>query len=183
MTIETLDDLDDLLAEVEKKGFRARFLDPFADDPTVYHYLPAPDKDGVREHETVTLLEKINKVAKVRKWTDVCIVDQALEPLTGNHVAHSPVTPGTQVNNGHLSVDDILLTARTGIPASELPRAPYAPPDEHDPFDELCEQVAQETGVSLVRLRRIAIQEDLDAVENMREALLEVAEGMRANSG
>lgn len=173
-----LEDLDALVAEVERRGFRARFLDPMAPDPIEYQYLPALERDGVREPETQELLAKVRKVALVRKWTDIVIVDPALEPVTGNHVAH---VPGTVINNDHLSVEEILATARIGIPASELPKSVYSPLEEDDPFDRTVEQVALEQNVSLARLRRLAISEDVDGVENLHQALTEVALGMKSN--
>lgn len=181
MTAETLEDLDALVEEVERRGFRARYLEALADDPTEYRYLPALTKDGVPEHELPELLEKVRKVAHVRKWIDVLGVDAALEPVTGNHVAYTqPAAP--HEDSRTLSVEEILATARIGIPASELPKNPYTPMDDEDRFDVMCEQVAKAHGVSLARLRRIAIQEDIDSVENLREALGEVAESMKSGS-
>ena len=175
----TLEDLDAMAEEVDKRGFRARFLDPMADDAHEYRYLPSLDKDGVPEDGTTDLLAKVSKVATVRKWTDVCIVGPGLEPLTGNHVAHvAPARNGT-IDNSHLTPEQILATARTNIPASERGRSVFDVFDQEDPFDATCEKVAQREKVSLARLRRLAISEGCDELENLEQALTDMARVIR----
>jgi hypothetical protein len=178
MSIDTLEDLEQLLEEVDKRGFRARFLDPNAPDPTEYQYLPAESKDGVKEHELPELLAKVRKVATVRKWVDILGVGPDLEPVTGNSVAYT--APSALA--GQPSVEEILASARIGIDPSELPKTPFTPFDEEDQFDRLCEKVAKAYGVSLSRLRREALSEDISGVENLQQALAQVAESIKAQA-
>lgn len=187
---QTLDDLDDLVQEVERKGFRIRFLDPHSDDPLEYKYLPSPNCDGVKEIEVNDLVRKAEKVAIIRKWTDITVVGPDLEPVskatslpntlksTSIHVGSGAIP--SQINNDDLTVDEILAQARIGVPKSELPKSQFAPFDEDDPFDRMSELVAKEHQVPLTKLRRIAIAEDIDGVENLRDALVQIAESIKA---
>ena len=175
-----IEDLEQMLEEVEKRGFRARFLDPNAPDPTEYQYLPAETKDGVKEHELPELLTKVRKVATVRKWVDIVGVGPDLEPVTGNSVAYT--APQAPMSAGQPSVEEILATARIGIDPADLPKSVYAPFEEEDLFDKTCEKVAKAYGVSLSMLRREALSEDISGVENLQQALAEVAQTIRARA-
>lgn len=173
----SLEALNQLVSEVEKKGFRARFIDPLDSDPLSFKYLPGLGLDGVPSGEVPELLRKLSIVAPVRKWTDIQIVGPDLEPI--KPVVNPSVALVDNVPlNDNPSVEDILASARK-VPF--VPGMPRWQGEEEDRFEKALRRASVAHGLPLERLRRAAYAAEIEDVVNIDEALAEVCESLVAN--
>lgn len=164
--METEEELDRELAELEKRGYRVRYLDPHADDPLDDHYLPVLERPGVSVDKAPELMGKMKKIAAIRHWADLVIVGPDLEPvgsvgsqLGGNSQLAPSVVRARVEDHSHLTPEELIET--------ELVHGPLKQPvrhyDEKAPWDKLPP-----------RLKQLLAQADLVGVENVQEAIASV---------
>lgn len=169
--MESIEDLDKELEQVEKRGYRVRYLDPLSHgdntDPTEYLYLPVLERDGVTQDKVPGLVEKMNKVALVRKWVDITVVGPDLEPVDsansingGNSaLAHNTIRGRIGLEDySHLSPDELIATQLTHGVRKTVGKA-----DERSPYERLPEH-----------LKKLLAGADLEDVENVDEAIEQV---------